>query len=211
MADLFIDGDIILKPNKSHGLKVGSKQVVSENISSTFTWRDITGQILVKGVGVNDPTWEQIAATPFWAFNFAVNDSCWMVYHIPHDIVPDADIYFHSHWISDGTETASVRWEYTYSYQKGFSQGAFNMTGTSVYSEEASSGIAYTHMITETAGITLSGLDEPDGLILCRIKRVTNTDSPHTDNSDNIYLLTADVHYQSTNIGTANKSPFFYR
>jgi hypothetical protein len=62
-------------------------------------------------------------------------------------------------------------------------------------------------MVTETAGVTISGLTEPDGLIICRIRRVTNGG---TDNADNIYLLTADLHYLSNSQATPGKAPNFY-
>jgi hypothetical protein len=169
-------------------------------------WRDITGAIDVRGVGANDPAWTQIGSGPFYGYKFIVNDQCWFVYHIPHDIADDT-VYFHSHWISNGTSTATVKWEYVYSYAKGFNQAAFNTTGTTVYSEEAASGTAYQHMVTETAGATISGLTEPDGLIIARVRRVTNGG---TDNADNIYLLTADLHYLSNSQATPGKAPNFY-
>ena len=172
-----------------------------------FGWRDITGEVLTRGVGATDPAWTQIGAGPFSAYAFAVNDVCWMAYHIPHDIVPNTDIHLHTHWLTDGTETAIVKWEYTYTYAKGFNQSAFNVTGTTVTAEEAASGTAYQHMVTETAAISIDGLSEPDGIVYVRIRRVTNG---ATDNTDTIFMLTSDVHYQSTDQSTYGKSPNFY-
>lgn len=163
-------------------------------------------------MGVNDPDWAQIGSTPFYAYKFAINDACWFSYHIPHDIVPDTSvpIYFHTHWISDGTETASVRWEYTYMYARGFGQDVFDTSGVTTFSEQAASGVAFKHEVTESPSQFIANLNEPDGVVYCRVRRVANTDSPQVDNTDGIYLLTADIHYQSTNIGTASKRPGFY-
>lgn len=170
-------------------------------------WRDITGEVLTRGVGATDPAWTQIGSGPFYAYAFALNDVCWMAYHIPHDIVPNTAIHFHTHWLTDGTNANPVKWEYSYTYAKGFNQGAFDTTGTVITSEEAAAGIAYQHMVTETAAVIIDGLSEPDGIVYVRIRRLTNG---ATDNTDNVYMLTSDVHYQSTNLATFGKAPNFY-
>jgi hypothetical protein len=172
-------------------------------------WRDITSSVVVRGTGASDPTWAQIGATgPFRGYKFAVGDECWMAFHIPHDIVPNTDIYFHTHWIPDGTDTNSVKWQFTFAYARGFDQDAFDMdAGTVVTSEQAGPGVAYQHMVTESTATTVANLDEPDGMIYCHIERVTNGG---TDNTDDIFLLTADIHYESTSHATLGKAPNFY-
>lgn len=171
-------------------------------------WRDILGKINTRGLGATEPAWGQIGSGSFFGYNWAVNDVCWIDYHIPHDIAPDEPIHFHAHWISDGTDTNIVKWEWSYTYAKGFNQGAFDLTtGTVITAEEAASGTAGQHMVTETAAVTISGLDEPDGMIKVRLRRVTNGG---TENTDNIYMNVADVHYKSTNLGTISKAPNFY-
>ena len=92
-------------------------------------------------------------------------------------------------------------------YARGFNQDAFNTAGTSVTAEEAGPGTAWQHMVTETAGVTVTNLDEPDGIVYTRISRITNGG---TDNTDDIFVLTADLHYQSTGMPTLNKAPTFY-
>ena len=62
-------------------------------------------------------------------------------------------------------------------------------------------------MVAETTAQTIAGLTEPDGLIHVVVSRITNGG---TDNSDGIFGLTADIHYQSTNMATVNKAPSFY-
>ena len=173
-----------------------------------FGWRDITAQVTIRGVGATDPDWVQIGPSPFFAYRFAVGDMAWFAFHVPHDIVPGADIHLHAHWIADGTNAAVVRWEWTYTYAKGFNQGNFNATGTVVEAEQAAAGTAYRHMVTETAAIAIPGLTEPDGIIYVRLRRVTNGG---TDNADGIFLLTSDVHYQTTDAATIGKAPNFYQ
>lgn len=170
-------------------------------------WRDVLGQIVVRAAGGNRPTWSQIGASPFWAYDFGVNDECWFYYHIPHDIVRGSDIHFHMHWMPDGTDANSVKWEFTYMYAKGLDQANFAVAGTVVTAEEAPPGTAYRHMVTETAAVTIAGLDEPDGIIGCNITRITNG---ATDNTDSIFGLTADIHYRSTSKATLGKAPDFY-
>jgi len=185
---------------------LGNPQIIYPD-APVFGWRDITAQVNVRGVGVADPDWSQIGASPFFAYKFAVNDQAWFAFHVPHDIVPGADVHFHAHWIADGTNAAAVKWEWTYTYAKGFNQGNFNATGTVVTAEQAAAGTAYRHMVTETAAVAIPGLTEPDGIIYVRLRRVTNG---AVDNTNGIFLLTSDIHYQTTDAATIGKAPNFY-
>ena len=111
----------------------------------------------------------------------------------------------------DGTganNTQPVKWEFTYAYALGFDQDAFDMaTGVTVTAETTPSATAYRHYVTESAAVTIPGLTEPDGLIYARIRRITNGG---TDNDAEVFMLTSDVHYQSTNMTTVGKAPGFY-
>ncbi len=175
--------------------------------SDYFGWRALVGQINVRGTGPTDPVWAQIGSSPFSAYQFAVNDECWFAYHVPHDIVPSTDMHFHAHWLADGVDGNAVKWEFTYTHALGFAQEAYDLDGTVAVAEQSPPATAYVHMVTETTFQEL-GITEPDGIIYCRIRRVTNG---AVDNADNIYLLTADIHYQSTSRGTIGRSPNFWR
>lgn len=175
-------------------------------------WRDITSEISLRGGGATNPTWSQLGSTVFYGYKFAVNDEVWMNFHVPHDILPGSDVHLHAHWIPDGTNTQPVKWQWDYAYAKGFGQAAFDLAGLTtdagtITAEEAGPGTAYTHMVTESAAITLAGLTEPDGMITVNLTRITNGG---TENTDGIFLLTSDVHYQSTGIATVGKAPNFY-
>ena len=200
-ADQPMRGNPVLSSASGAGIKL-------DITSPAFGFRDITGEVLTRGVGASDPAWAQVGSGPFYAYQFAINDVCWMVYHVPHDYAPGTDVFFHAHWIPDGTDANSVKWNWNYMYAKGHDQGAFAPAGASITAEQAqgSPPEAYRHMVTETAAVTIAGC-EPDGLIYVKITRQTNGG---VDNADAIFLLTADVHYQSTNLATQNRSPDFY-
>jgi hypothetical protein len=128
---------------------------------------------------------------------------------MPHDYVPGTDIYFHAHW-SNATASPStnpVVWAFEYIAAKGFNQAAFPASST-VTVQQNGSGTQYQHMIAETAAVTISGL-EVDSLVMVRIFRDPATYVADTNPND-VFLLQADIHYQSTNVATKQKSPDFY-
>ena len=198
-----VEGDLILPDTSGSGVKLGDKD------SSSFGWKDITSSIEVRGVAATDPSWSQVDSTGFYAYKFSVADKIWMTYHVPHDIVPNTDVYFHVHWFPNGTDTNTVKWQFDTAYATGFNQAAFGFASpTTKTIEQAGPGTQYQHMVAETTATDFS-IVEPDGLIHCIISRVTNAG---TDNTDDIFVLTADVHYQSTDGAgsTVNKAPSFY-
>lgn len=170
-------------------------------------WHDITSEVKARGVGATDPGWSQINATAFYAYQFTLNDQVWMSFHVPHDYKKGTDIYLHAHWIPDGTNANSVKWQFIYSYAHGHNQAAFDLSGTTISAEQTVGGTQYQHYVTETVAITITDM-EPDGIIEVNVTRITNG---ATDNTDGVFLLTADIHYQSTNRGTLNRAPDFYK
>jgi hypothetical protein len=193
--------DVVMPDTTGKGLRVGDAD------ADSFGWRDITAPIEVRGTGGTDPDWVAINGTAFWAYRFALNDKVWMTFHMPHDYVPDTDIHFHAHWLTDGTDVNSVKWQWEYAFAQGFNQAAFPFAspGTAT-AEQAGPGVQYQHMVTETTGITIANL-EIDGMVHVVLTRITNGG---TDNTDDVFLLTSDIHYQSTNMATLNKAPSFY-
>lgn len=196
-----ISGDIVREIASGEGDKIGT---VGDN---AFGWRDITGAIEVRGIGATSPTFNLVSGSIFRAYQFDVNDEVWILFHIPHDYVPGTDIYFHAHWLANGTNVQPVKWEWTFVYADGFGNGNLPVAApTTVTAEEAATGTAHDHMVTESAATTVAGM-EVDGVIYSRVRRITNG---ATDNTDGIFLLTTDIHYQSTNLATKNKAPNFY-
>jgi len=173
-------------------------------------WRDLVGQVIVrKAAGVGVPVYEQMSGSIFYAYNFDVGDDVQVIYHVDHDYAVGTAIYLHAHWLTDGTATDSVKWQISVAYADGHGQGIFPLGSPTVKTvEQSPDGTALTHLIAEVAD---PGFDESfsvDGLIIANYKRVTNGG---TDNSDNVYLLTADCHYQADRFATLNKAPNFYK
>lgn len=189
--------------------KTTGKGIKVDTSSPTFAWRDIVGQIELRGTGANDPTFAVWAGNIYqYRFSATVMNQVFFVFHVPHDYVPGTDVYMHVHWSNAAASpnTGTVRWGFEYIFAKGFDQAAFSSTNT-VYAEQASSGTQYQHMIAETDAITMTGL-EVDSLIIVRLYR----DAAHGNDTctDAVFAHTADIHYQSTNIGTKAKAPNFY-
>lgn len=175
-------------------------------------WFDIIGQIIPAPLGPSNPTWTQIdTGSPFYAYAFGVNDFVNIVFHMPHFYASSqgtapTPIFLHAHWFTDGTNTQPVKWQFTYTWAKGFNQGNFNTTGTAITCEEAAAGTAYRHMVTETSAITNADF-EVDGLLLVQLKRITNGG---TENTDAVFLALADAHIQVDTFSTKNRAPDFY-
>lgn len=195
-------GEIAIPSTATSGIKTGREP------NQDWGWRDITGPIETRGVGVNDPDWESIGGSIQSGFRFLLNHQCWIPFHVPHDYVPGTDIYFHVHWLCAGTDTTNtVKWQFDYMFAKGFGQEAYPIGAlpSAVYAEQASAG-QYYHMVSETAAITIANL-EVDGIVYIRLKRIANG---ATDVTDPVFVLTSDIHYQSNNMATINKAPSFY-
>jgi hypothetical protein len=170
-------------------------------------YHDILGQIQdTPGGNPTSPDWDQITGS-FYSWNFAVSDEVWIHYHIPHDYVKGTPVYFHAHWLPNGTNTNSVKWQWEYSYAQGHNQAAFNLgSSTTITAEQTVGGTQYQHYITETAAETIADM-EPDGIIMAHVSRITNGG---TDNTDGIFLLLSDIHYKSSGLPTPNRAPNFY-
>jgi len=179
-------------------------------ITHRTIWKDSVAPLSSAGV----PSASAPTATAFGPSGireelaFAVNDYLFVQpFHINHDIIPGAKAYPHVHWSTGGTATNTVKWEMEIMRALGHGQEAFAAPAT-VSVEQAASGTAWQHMITEVADGDALELAEPDELVLITLKRVTNGG---TDNTDDVFGLMVDLHYESNTIGTINKVPDFYR
>lgn len=178
-------------------------------------WNDIIGQVVVRVTGPSNPTWKQMGASPFYGWAFSVGDSVQVNYHFNHDMsfnqrLDECGLYLHAHWMASGTDTNTVKWQFTYTMAKAFAQGSvFDIAGggTTVDVEEAATGTAWEHMTSEIASpVSLAGF-EPDTTMMCRVTRVTNGG---TDNANDIFMDFTDGHYQVERMYTKNRTPDFY-
>ena len=173
-------------------------------------WKDLVSLVSNSPLGAVAPTLTNfgVAHTPQrQEYAFAVNDYVYMgPYHINHDIKVGGLAYIHMHWSTSGTSTAVVKWEFSIYRAKGHNQEAFGSPVVKTV-QQAASGTAWKHMITEVGDADALTLTEPDELILITLRRVTNGG---VDNADNVFGLMLDLHYQSNRDSSPNKVPPFY-
>lgn len=173
-----------------------------------LVWRDLLGQIVTRrAAGAGVPVYEAINGSIFYGYNFAVNDSVQVIYHIDHDFAVGYPIFYHVHWLPVGTNAQPVKWEFSIAYSHGHQRGAFPFSSPEVTTvTQTPTTTTLTHHIAEIA----TGIDldyEVDGLVVVNVKRLTNGG---TDNTDPIYVLMADCHYLADRLGTVMKAPNFY-
>jgi len=138
---------------------------------------------------------------------FAVNDYVFIrPFHINHDIDPGAKAYIHIHWSTDGTDANTVKWEFAVMRAKRDTE-AFGAPSTITVEAAPAAATAWQHTATEVEDADLLLLAEPDELVIVTLKRITNGG---TDNADDIFGLTVDMHYQSTRDTTPSKVANFY-
>jgi hypothetical protein len=204
----FIANSLVLPKTSGSGIKV-------DTTTPTFAWQDLLGPIVVRGTGVaTDPTLNTFINN-VRAYQFTVNDYVEVYFHLGHDYVPGTDIYMHVHWGLNvaGTTSGGVTWEFETTYAKGHDQMAFGATKITTVTQAAST-VQYQHMIAEipisSAGGSATLLDnalfEPDGIFMIRVRLTANT----VNGGPEPFAFLADMHYQSTGIGTKNKAPNFY-
>jgi hypothetical protein len=109
-----------------------------------------------------------------------------------------------------------VTWGADITYAKGHDQAPFAATVNTTIADNAST-TQYQHMIAEVqiSATTPSGSQidsddlEPDGIIMVRVYLSANAITSGGAVPDP-FLHLADIHYQSSNIGTKDKVPDFY-
>jgi len=205
---------IVIEKTAGLGIKV-------DTATPTFPWVDLFGVLRPDPGGANSPTLATVRGGLTREYFYTTNDKMDMDFHIPHDYVPGTDIYMHIHWGHNGTAiSGNMVVAFSYTYAKGHNQAIYPVEKT-ITMTYATVNIAttpqYIHRIDEvvmsSAGGSATLLDnallEPDGVV---IMNMTVTGIPTiTGGSTNLpFIHYADIHYQSTSIGTKQKSPNFY-
>ena len=156
---------------------------------------------------VGGPTWTAFGPSgDIYQYAFSKGDVAFLAFHINHDIAEDSPHYFHVHWTTDGTHTGNVVWEIEYMYARGHDQEAFPAP-TTITLTQAGSGTAWQHMIVECTDDEAFTVDEPDGLVLVMVSR---KNVAADTNTDTVFGLFVDLHYQADRVGTPQKAPDFY-
>lgn len=170
-----------------------------------YGWNDLRMSVAGSAIGQGAPTLTAFGPTgTIKMLAFSVNDSVYLGAHFGHDILQGSVCFPHVHWSTNGTNVNTVKWELSYSVANGHNTAAFP-ANTVLTLEEAASGTAWQHMITEDPTGFL--LPDPDALIVCELKRITNGG---TDNTDTVFGLFADIHYRVGQVGTPNRTPDFW-
>ena len=171
-------------------------------------WKDIVSALYP--IGVPDDHKPEVA--PFGTSGlrrelaFKVDDYAFcQAFHINHDVKVNGKCYIHIHWTSSGSDVNTVKWEFQISRALGHDQAYFSAE-SKYFVEQAPHG-AWRHMIAEVSDEDAITLIEPDELLLVTVRRVTND---ATENTDTIFGLTVDLHYEADRDSTVSKSPDFY-
>lgn len=206
-----LNGNITMPKESGQGIKI-------DPASSDFGFRDILGDVFARNTGASKPSFTTYRDT-LLDFQFAANDEEYFKFHIPHDYVLGTDVFLHIHWSHTGALVTggTITFEYEISYAKGHNQGAFGASVDTTFNGSAST-TQYQHIITEVQvsaaspdGNQIDSDDlEPDGVIIARLKVTSNDITVSGGGVPDPFIHYADIHYQSTNIGTKDKIPDFY-
>jgi len=208
--------------------KTSGKGIKVDNTTPTFGWRDMLGKVIVKAIGANDPVWSVYRGTIYaYKCSNAIMNETWQDFHIPHDYVPGTDMYIHVHWTQNVVDTGgaagapgAIKWYFDLSYADGHGTAGgaadpFIAAITQSVTQQGST-TQYGHMLAEVqftnAGGDATHIDRAaisvDGIILCRTYRDPADVADTLDQQP--FVLFVDIHYQSTNVATKQKSPDFY-
>jgi hypothetical protein len=212
LSTLKITDNLVMSKTSGEGIKVDPS-------SPSFGWKDLIGDITPKTSGVGSPTLDTITGN-IRGFRYSVGDDGDAVYHLPHDYLPGSNLYLHPHWTHNGTNiSGSLVIDVYITYAKGHQQASFHSQKTLTITDGSLSIVntpALWHRIPEvqlsTSGGSASQLDtdilEVDGIIIMHYD--VSTIPTITGGSGEPFLITFDIHYQSTNMTTKQKAPDFY-
>jgi hypothetical protein len=201
------------------GLDLPKTSGIALKIDGGYGWRDLVGNVIPRATGLNAPTLKNYIGS-IRLFSYAAGDLGDLTFHIPHDYAPGTDMYIHIHWGHNGTAiTGTFLVDIAATYSKGFNQTTFHtpitvsMTASSLNTTNTPQ---YAHRIDEvqlsaagsTSLLNTNNL-EIDGLILVTFT-ATTIPSISGGNSTTPFIMSIDIHYQSTGLATKNKAPSFY-
>ena len=204
-------GFLIFDKASGNGIKVNTA-------TPGFPWRDLLGDVFARNTGASKPALATYRDT-LTEYQFAAGDEEYFKYHIPHDYVAGTHLHLHVHWSHNATTVTggTITLEYEISYAKGWNQAAFGASVTTTYAGTPST-TQYQHIISEVqisaTSPSASQIDsddlEPDGVIIARLKVTANNMTVSGGGVPDPFIHYVDIHYQSTNIGTKERSADFY-
>ena len=206
--------NIVIPKASGNGIKVDTE-------NPTFPWMDMLGPVRPKATGAGSPTLAVFRGGNVRMYAYALGDDGDGEFHIPHDWVPGTDLFLHIHWGHNGTSiSGSLKVDFSISYAKGHNQANFTaeiVPSISFNSVNIATTPQYRHRIDEiqlsATAPTATQLDtatiETDGLILFHYD-VSAIPTIGGGSPNKPFILFIDLHYQSTGIGTKQKSPDFW-
>lgn len=169
-----------------------------------YGWKDLRMSVAGSATGVGTPTLAPFGPTGnIKQMSFGVGDSVYLGAHVDHDAWVGSDCHFHVHWSTNGTNIQPVKWQLNWIQATGHNTDNFGAESV-LELQEAAQGSLWRHMVTEDP--VGQPLPDVDSLILCELKRVTNGG---TENSDTVFGLFVDIHYQVQQFATPYRSPDF--
>ena len=203
--------EIVFEKNTGDGIKI-------DVTNPDYGWHDIIGKLTSVNFGATKPNFTTYR-DGIKQFEFAVGEEEFLDFHIPHDYKEGTDLYIHVHWSHTGTLVTggSVTFDLEMSYCKGHNQSSFPASKTVQITGTAST-TQYQHIVSEEqasiSGGSATQFDtdevEVDGVILVRVSLSANNITVSGGAVPDPFIHFVDIHYQSTNIPTKNKSPNFY-
>jgi hypothetical protein len=171
-------------------------------------WKDLVSPLAVEGVAANAAVYAPFGPSGNRAeLKFVQGSVAYCKpFHINHDIKVGGRALVHVHWTTNGSTTGTVRWAFEIMRALGHQQAYFGGE-TNVFVEQAAWGGAWRHMIAEVDISDALILTEPDELILVTLRRCV---CPTDDNTDDVFGLLVDFHYEADRDSTPNRAPDFY-
>ena len=179
----------------------------------------------LKGLTTNEPVWNTIhsqlgredsgyivpAITPIVGgilvptFSASVEESLSISFETPHNTKPNSTVFPYVGWSPVGVDVGTVRWGIEYSVADR-DTGLFDVA-TTIYAEQAGSGVANTNQTIEFTAATFP-VTQPNTTIIGRVFR----DSTHVNDT---FTGTASLHtvalsYQTDRVGTPQKQVPYY-
>jgi len=181
----------------------------------TFPWVDLIGLIEPDLDHPSTSPERGVFQTGVNGYIYNTNDILDCKFHIPHDWLPGGDSLFHIHWGNSSALVENDTFTVTPTATYGSRDGVYGTPVTLdpiTYTVGAGGLAQHSHIVTEVtlsvSGGSANDLDsddiEVDGLVM--VSLVVTSEAITGD----FFIFTADIHHQSTGIGTKNNASPFY-
>ncbi len=215
MANVVLGENLVMPKTSGFGVKV-------DQVTPTFGFNDIIGFVRPDITGVNAPTLAAWRGGSIREFFFNTNDKFDISYHFQHDLAPSTDIFLHVHWGHNGTAiSGQLVLTCALTYAKGHNQTIFPAEITTTITVPTPDIVTIPRWVHRIDEIQISSstpdsthldraLLEPDGILLCSMTATTIPTITGSASLNRPAIFTLDLHYQTTSLGTKNKTPNFY-